>query len=95
MSAPCPILGFMLSLTFDVDTSDAERDAMLDDLIAILDRQGLAAQGHRGRTMELSVRRDGSQATDADRAILHDWAARWDPWVAVEIGDIMDLSRSG
>jgi hypothetical protein len=85
----------MLSLTFDVDTSDAERDAMLDELIAILDQQGLAADGHRGRTMEVRVRRDGSQATDADRAIVRDWAARWTPYVAVDVGDITDLSRLG
>src|SRR5215831_7079143 len=65
MSAPCPILGFVLSLTFDRDVSEADREAMLDDLMALLDRHGLAADGRRSRAMALSIRRDGSQATDA------------------------------
>jgi hypothetical protein len=89
------MLGFMLSVTFDAAVSEAERGMMVDDLMALLDRHGLAAADPHGRAMELSVRRDGSQATDADRAIVRDWAARWTPYVVVDVGDITDLSRSG
>jgi uncharacterized protein YggL (DUF469 family) len=103
MTAPCPILGFTLSLTFDFDVAAAARDAMVDDLIDSLARHGLRVtrDGDRAiewpivaKTSRFAVRRDGSQATDADRALVREWADRWTPFVSVEVSDVMDLGRS-
>jgi uncharacterized protein YggL (DUF469 family) len=94
MTAPCPSLGFTVVLRLHSDVSEAERDTLIDDLIGVLERHGLSAAGRGDHTMEFVVRRDGSQATDADRAIVRDWAARWTARVTADVGDLADLARA-
>jgi uncharacterized protein YggL (DUF469 family) len=94
MSAPCPSLGFTLTLTLHDDVTEDERDVLIDDLMSALERQGLSAAGHGDRTMEFIVRRDGSQATDADRGVVRDWAERWAARADVDVGDVTDLTRA-
>jgi hypothetical protein len=91
VSAPCPALAFSVTLILSQDVSDTERDAVVADLIALLDRHGLSA-AHRGRRTELVVRREGSQTTDADRAIVRAWADRWADRLGVDVGDLRDLA---
>jgi len=75
--------------------------AVADDLAALLDANDLVAAGGRARgdaaggTREYVVTRDGSQATDADRTLVREWAARWRTRAAIEIGDLIDLQEFG
>ena len=91
MSAPCPTLAFSVTLTLSDDISDSERDALIRDLVALLDRHGLSG-ARRGRGTELVVRREGSQATDADRALVRAWADRRADRLGVAVGDLRDLA---
>jgi uncharacterized protein YggL (DUF469 family) len=92
VSAPCPSLGFTVAMTFDAAASEAERDTVIDDLIATLEQNGLSAAGRGDQAMEFVVRRDGSQTTDADRTVVEDWAERWTGRVAADVGALADLA---
>ena len=95
MSPPCPTFGFTLTLTFAEGASEADYEAMIDDLFAMLEQHGLTAAGHGDQaTLEFVVRRDGSQATDADRAIVREWADRGTDRVAASVGDVVELTPS-
>jgi uncharacterized protein YggL (DUF469 family) len=93
VSAPCPSLGFSVTLRLRADVSESERDTLIDDLMATLTAHDLSAAGRGDREMEFVVRREGSQATDADRAIVREWAARWTNQFSADIGDITDLGQ--
>lgn len=87
MSAPCPILGFIVTIALPDDGVAAVRD-----LVDVLEAHGLTARHGVGQVIELVVHREGSQATDADRAIVRDWAARWSGRATVTVGDLIDLA---
>ena len=86
MSAPCPLLGFVVAIAGD----DARRRALSAELAALLGAHGLAATpaglGH------IAVTRDGSQATDADRRLVLAWAAGHAAGDAISVSDVRDLS---
>jgi uncharacterized protein YggL (DUF469 family) len=92
MSAPCPTFGFTVTVTMRDDVTESERDMFIDDLLALLAPHGLSAAGQGDRVMEFVVRRDGSQATDADRTIVRDWAGRWTSRAEIDVSDIVDLA---
>jgi hypothetical protein len=81
-------------LTLRDDVTEDERDAVIDDLLSALEREGLSVAGHGDRTMEFIVRRDGSQATDADRGVVRAWAERWAARADVDVGEVTDVARS-
>jgi hypothetical protein len=86
MSAPCPILGFVVR----VIPSSPDVSALLADLRALLDANGLATDAPPD-AREIPIYREGSQATHADRQIIREWA---EPWAGdVEISDLVDLNR--
>jgi hypothetical protein len=84
MSAPCPILGFIVRVKVEATTE------MLADLHRLLDANGLATDVPFD-ALELPIYREGSQATDADRQIIREWAERWA--ADVEVSDLVDLNR--
>ena len=43
------------------------------------------------RRLEYVVSREGSQATQADRELVLEWAKRWNQIAAIEVSDIIDL----
>jgi hypothetical protein len=84
MSAPCPVLGFIVRLKAE------DAVGILADLHALLDANGLATDRSLN-ARELPIYRDGSQATDGDRQIIQEWAKRCA--VDVEVSDLIDLNR--
>jgi uncharacterized protein YggL (DUF469 family) len=92
MSAPCPILGFMVVITLLPSTSDAQADALTVDLAELLEANGMMMGGGGDRTLELAITREGTQATDADRQLVAAWAARWASAATVSISDLVDLA---
>ena len=92
MSAPCPILGFMIVITLHPSTSEAQSDALTGDLVELLEANGLMMGGGGDRTLELAITREGAQATDGDRQLVAAWAARWATAATVSISDLIDLA---
>jgi hypothetical protein len=92
MSAPCPTFGFTVFVSPHDDVSPSERAAMIAELEAIVEANDLCASRRGTRTTELVIRREGSQATDADRAIVHAWAERWTGRAEIAVSELADLS---
>jgi uncharacterized protein YggL (DUF469 family) len=92
MSAPCPALGFNITIALRSTMGEADIDTLVDDLIDFLESHGLQAGGTGDTTLEFAVNREGGQATDADRALVRDWAARWSDDAEISVGEIVDLS---
>ena len=90
MSAPCPILGFVVTARLRSTDTGADSESLHDSLIEVLESNGLMAD--RGdRRLEYVVSREGSQATQADRELVLEWAKRWNQIAAIEVSDIIDL----
>lgn len=95
MSAPCPVLGFVVMLAVG---SEADRAPIAADLVETLERSGLTAEprsnGRTSGSLQYLVQRDGAQATDEDRALVRGWAARWVGRAETSIGDLIDLNQA-
>jgi len=91
MTAPCPILGFTITITLHT----AEREKILASLVELLDRNDLTGAVRGNRVVDVVVRREGSQATDADRALVRTWATDWSTGAQIAIGDVVDLTSAG
>jgi uncharacterized protein YggL (DUF469 family) len=92
MSAPCPILGFVIHVALADSTSETEADAIIDDLMAFLENHGLVGAGEGARTLEFVVHREGTQADDRDRDTVREWSARWHGRATVDVGPLTDLN---
>lgn len=89
MSAPCPDFGFIVTIR----SAASRSPAIVADLLSVLEANDLSADVRGIGTQEVVVRRDGAQATHADREVVRAWA---DPWIGVAtiaIGDIVDLEN--
>ncbi len=85
MSAPCPTFGFTVRL----QRNDAD---LLSALRALLDEHGLESYVVSRAPTTLAVSREGTQATDADRALVVAWAAgRGD--AVTSVSEIIDLQE--
>lgn len=93
MSAPCPTLGFIVTVAIRSGVEAGDVDALVDDFIDFLEGHGLQTGGAGDMTLEFVVSREGGQATDADRALVRDWANRWSEKAAIEVGDVVDLGE--
>jgi len=92
MSAPCPVLGFVIRVTLGDLASESDADAVVDDLMAFLENHGLVGAGEGARTLEFVVHRDGSQADERDREMVREWSARWTERASVDVGPLTDLN---
>lgn len=92
MSAPCPVLGFVIRVTMNSTAAEPEVDALVDDLMALLETNGLVGAGEGDRTLEFVVHRDGTQAVEQDREIIQSWSSRWTRSAAVDVGPLTDLN---
>lgn len=92
MSQPCPHLGLIISVTRHASATERDADAMHDDLLATLEANGLATVGSPRRAPEYVVARDGGQVTEADRALMSDWATSWAHVATVGVSVPIDLS---
>jgi uncharacterized protein YggL (DUF469 family) len=94
MSAPCPAFGFTIHIELDPTVSDRQADVITDDLIELLERNGLMTGGGGDRVLEFVVSREGSQATHADRELLIEWARQWVSQATISVGDLVDLNQT-
>lgn len=92
MSAPCPVLGFVIRVSLFDSATDAEADALVDDLMAFLENHGLVGAGDGARTLQFVVHRDGTQADDNDREIVREWSKRWNANASIDVGPLTDLN---
>jgi uncharacterized protein YggL (DUF469 family) len=92
MSAPCPVLGFVIRVTMNPSAVESDVDALVDDLMSLLERNGLVGAGEGDRTLQFVVHRDGTQAVEQDRAIVEAWSSRWAHRAAIEVGPLADLN---
>jgi uncharacterized protein YggL (DUF469 family) len=92
VSAPCPVFGFRVQITLPPTAADDSSRAIADSLFEILDANGLVKVGGGNRLIELTVNRQGAQATDADRQLVIDWAAQWTHTADVRVSDLIDLN---
>jgi hypothetical protein len=75
------------------DSVDESRSADLSQsLTELLDAHGLVASGGGRRQMLFVVGREGSQATEAERALVQRWAVEWSGEAAIAVSDLVDLS---
>ena len=92
MSSACPILGFMVTAELHASSADLEADALIDSLARLLEANGLTMRGGGARSRRLEVRREGSQATDADRRLVLEWAEAGAHVARITVSQIVDLS---
>ena len=91
MSAPCPILGFVVRVRLR-DTG-ADPDSFIDGLTQVLRSNGLVTGEGGDRRLEYVVSREGSQATQADRELILEWAKGWQSIAQVEVSELVDLQE--
>lgn len=98
MSAPCPQYGFRARLFVDARLNGEARRALRARLYTdALDALGLVCDDEADDDVEAwrTIRRDGSQATDADREAMRACAASQMGVMAVDVGPLVDLSPAG
>ena len=82
MSAPCPTLGFHLTITFGADTNAVRRASVRAAFEAMIAANGLLCEARGDHSVAFTVTGDGTQATEFDRETVIAWL-RAQP----EIGD--------
>ena len=92
MSAPCPILGFTVLIDLHESAEESQADALTTSLADLLASQGLVSSGGGRRQMLFVVGREGSQATEAERQLVEQWADEWRDAAAITVSDLVDLS---
>ena len=92
MSAPCPALGLRVVVDGRAGVAAPALAAFVADLRRTLEADGLSIAPGDGRASTYVVTRDGSQATDADRRLILQWARRWAEIAAVTVSDVVDLT---
>jgi uncharacterized protein YggL (DUF469 family) len=96
MSAPCPVLGFVVVVVLDESTSEERVQAMIRDLREALEAHGLLMSGgDAGRRLEYVVTGIGVQATDADRDVGLQWGTRWPGDAVITVSELVDLNQAG
>jgi len=94
VSPPCPTFGFTIQVE---PRATVDFTALADDLRRLAQANGLvvARRGARDpRPLAFDVTREGSQATQADRELLLEWAARWNRVAAISVTDLGDMSSA-
>lgn len=92
MSAPCPILGFTIQIELRDSIDDSRGEALRTALEELVESNGLTMAGGGRRRSRFVVRREGSQATEADRRLVLAWAAERGEVADVSVSDLIDLN---
>ncbi len=92
MTAPCPTLGFLVSM--DADVTSEEWAGLAEAWAAFLEARGLYARGrldlHR---LEYAVLSEAWQATEGDRVAVEEWLASRDDLMSWRVGGLEDFER--
>ena len=92
LSAPCPILGFTVLIELHDSVDDARGEALRSALAELLETNGLTMEGGGRRRSRFVVRREGSQATEADRRLVTAWSAERSDVAGISVSELMDLN---
>ena len=92
MSAPCPILGFTVLIELHDSVADSRGDALRSSLGELLESNGLTMTGGGRRRSRFDVRREGSQATEADCRLVAAWATERADVATVRVSELVDLN---
>lgn len=93
MTAPCPTLGFHVTMELLVDPGEHADEALLDAWIDFLEARGLYCGGGGRQRVELVVASEASQATENDRVAAEAWLASRPELATWHVGDLEDLNR--
>jgi 50S ribosomal subunit binding protein YggL len=93
MSAPCPVFGFEVRAEIHPVDDDDRRAFWRALEIDFLVGRGLVARCLAfGGRLSFAVTSEASQATDADRQALEEWAAARPEILAMHVGPLVDLA---
>lgn len=93
MTAPCPVLGFRVSIEPRSATGSSFEE-LVDAWVGFLEGRGLHCTGG-GATggLAFAVASDASQATENDRVAARTWLGSRPDVSSWHVGDLEDLSR--
>jgi uncharacterized protein YggL (DUF469 family) len=93
MTAPCPTLGFIVTMETGPAVGTAAWNQLWDEWIDVLEQRGLYCGGGGGDCLEYVVAGEASQATDADREVVREWLAQCSDIRAWRVGPLEDLEQ--
>ncbi len=93
MSAPCPTLGFHLTITFAADTSADRRAAVQAAFEQMIAANGLLCDARGDSAVACTVTGDGTQATDFDRDQVTAWLRAQPEIAGCTIGALTDIGE--
>lgn len=89
------MLGFVVSFQIGDQMSDEQRLALWADFTRTIEVRGLCCDaGATGAMSSHVVRSEASQATDADREAVLDWARAHDLIFSIDVGPLIDLASA-
>jgi len=92
MSGACPVFGFTVRFALRDAVPDDAGDAITSSLVELLEANGMSMGGGGDRVVEVVVSRDATQATDADRQLVLQWATLWSRDADFRVSDLVDLN---
>jgi uncharacterized protein YggL (DUF469 family) len=93
MTAPCPVLGFRVTVESRSGIG-SPFEALMDDWVHFLEGRGLhCTGGGSAERLAFAVASDASQATENDRVAVRAWLASRTDLQTWRVGDLEDLNR--
>jgi uncharacterized protein YggL (DUF469 family) len=92
MSGACPVLGFTIRISLRDGVTTDTGDAIIADLVDLLETNGMSMGGGGERVFELVVTRDATQTTDVDRQLVLTWTKKWTRDANFHVTDIFDTN---
>lgn len=92
MSAACPTFGFAVDVQFAPTVTDGERQALWESFVRLIGDRGLTVTEPLKPRWQCIVQSEASQAADADRQAVQEWAGERREIVGFAIGQLVDLS---
>ena len=94
MTAPCPSLGFAVTLDVSPPVGSAGWNDIREAWMEMLESRGLYGRGGGEQRLEYVVASEASQATNNDREEVRRWLSRRADILAWHVGGLEDLKAS-
>lgn len=91
MTAPCPALGFVVSMHFASSLTDGARAELRKAWLGVLEERGLECEGADSKASAYVVSSEAAQATEDDRVAIVRWLADLPQVAESEVGPLVDL----